>query len=71
MPLPISALPKGERKELEIKSHGGFTALLLIDFEGAKEVHFELEYTNIFEARYQTKGILTSAGFSVTEFRKK
>ncbi len=70
-PLPISALPKGEKKGLEIKSSGGFTALLTIDFKGAEEIHFELEYANIFEVRYQTKGILTSAGFSVTEFRKK
>ena len=70
-PLPINALPKGEKKGLEIKSGGGFTALLTIDFEGAKEIHFELKYSNIFEMKYQTKGTLKNEGFSVIEFKKK
>ncbi len=55
-----------------MKSTGGsgFTSFLLIDCEGAKEVNFQLGYSNIFGTKYQTKGILTGEGFRVTKFRK-
>jgi hypothetical protein len=69
--LPTNSLPKGEKKVLEIATSGGFAFLLTDDFEGAKEIHFELKYSNILGKKYQTKGTLKNEGFSVTEFKNK